>query len=446
MNLQSAECTPRPGPALQGLDIALSGTSSFPDDPETSEGQMGQTASIAASDLRYEFGKNWSEFVSSRFHSARLERSRQHLLQLLRLPDLKGRSFLDIGCGSGLHSLAAWQSGAEHVFSFDYDPQSVGATRHLRQLAGAPANWIVEQGDVLDSRFLHPLKGYDIVYSWGVLHHTGSMWNAIRNASQCVTESGLFCIALYTTEAYFNPTPEFWVKVKQRYTAGSQALRQWMEWWYFARFMAWPDLKHLKNPLRHFRGEEEKTRGMSLWTDIRDWLGGWPMEFAGINETRTFCQEELKLRLLWMTAGEACTEYLFTPSKNTCSIEIPAEERPLPRPFHHLSGYAAGVDDSFCRLNQEAMAALGTTWVLFEEDEPLAFPRAPLEVVQREGYGQYGGHGGRLYFSASDGSDPDHNGRTYSLRRAILPEIGSPIRDLRNRSTEAGLGRAGETR
>ena len=94
--------------------------------------------------------------------------------------DLDNKTFLDIGCGSGIHSLAAFLSGAKLIVSFDYDPQSVAATRILHRKAGEPKNWKIMQGSVLDEEFLRTLGHFDFVYSWGVLHHTGQMWQAIK--------------------------------------------------------------------------------------------------------------------------------------------------------------------------------------------------------------------------------------------------------------------------
>ncbi len=53
---------------------------------------------------------------------------------------LAGNSFLDVGSGSGLFSLAAMRLGADRVHSFDYDPQSVGCTKELKRRFPPPRN------------------------------------------------------------------------------------------------------------------------------------------------------------------------------------------------------------------------------------------------------------------------------------------------------------------
>ena len=100
--------------------------------------------------IRYAFGKNWAEFIENNFSQSVVDDSREHLAQFIRLDSLKGMTFLDIGCGSGLHSLAAYQMHAERIFSFDYDFDSVETTKKIHEHAGSPSSWTVEQGSVLD--------------------------------------------------------------------------------------------------------------------------------------------------------------------------------------------------------------------------------------------------------------------------------------------------------
>src|SRR3712207_3811365 len=133
--------------------------------------------------IRFAFGKNWQSFVDTALNSQRIVKAAASLRRLLNLEHLCGRTFLDIGCGSGLFSLAACLLGAERVIAFDYDTDSVDASRAVRARAGIPAErWSIEQGSILDRAFLDTVHPADIVYSWGVLHHTGAMWQALDNA------------------------------------------------------------------------------------------------------------------------------------------------------------------------------------------------------------------------------------------------------------------------
>src|SRR3954447_19511694 len=145
---------------------------------------------------RFEFGKNWNRFLKG-LNEERIQAAETSLKQMLCETSLGGKSFLDIGSGSGLFSLAARRLGAR-VHSFDFDPKSVACTRELRKnYFGENDSWQVQEASALDTNFMNTLGQYDIVYSWGVLHHTGNLWLAMENAQARVAPGGKLFIALY---------------------------------------------------------------------------------------------------------------------------------------------------------------------------------------------------------------------------------------------------------
>lgn len=261
-------------------------------------------------ETRFEFGENWESFVDEHFDQSRVDVSKQHMLNFLGVNSLDGKSFLDIGCGSGLHSLAAFQSGATQILSFDYDPKSVATTQALHRYAGSPAHWTIQQGSALDEAFMAGLPAFDIVYSWGVLHHTGNVWKALRLAFALVRPGSSAYIALYSSDVQKNPPPEYWLDIKRTYVSASGMKRRWMELAYIWRFLMERRIWRLSSVWKKAR-DYKKTRGMSFYHDIKDWLGGWPMEFCYDADVVALAQSEFAFELVRMDTGQANTEFLF---------------------------------------------------------------------------------------------------------------------------------------
>ena len=202
---------------------------------------------------------------------------------MLKVTDLRGKRFLDIGSGSGLFSLAAHRLGAS-VRSFDYDPQSVACTQELKSRYFPNSNqWIIETGSALDMDFLRRLGKFDIVYSWGVLHHTGDMWQAFGNVTELVDKNGLLFIAIYNR---CKIASKFWWRIKKLYCSGAIgkiiACGVFVPY-FFLRACA-ECVYHRKNIFAGYK----HSRGMSLFYDWIDWLGGLPYEYASVDEIFNF--------------------------------------------------------------------------------------------------------------------------------------------------------------
>jgi 2-polyprenyl-3-methyl-5-hydroxy-6-metoxy-1,4-benzoquinol methylase len=226
---------------------------------------------------RFEFGANWTSFLAT-VDQRRIDEAERSMCELLEQPALGGQRFLDIGCGSGLFSLAAHRLGAT-VHSLDFDPQSVRCTRALRErLGGDDCRWTIEEGSVLDAAYLRQLGQFDIVYSWGVLHHTGDMWRAIDLAAERVAPGGTLAIALYNLQGVKS---RMWRRVKRFYCSGriARAAVSAAFMPYFAARGVCTSLFVHRNPIRYFT-EYKSMRGMSVAHDWKDWLGGYPYDAA----------------------------------------------------------------------------------------------------------------------------------------------------------------------
>jgi len=244
---------------------------------------------MKVSKVTFSFGKNWQDFLNFYLNEDRITLAKKSLSDFLGNQRLSGKSFLDIGCGSGLFSLAAYRLGASEIVSFDFDPFSVKCCEYLKEKEGSPANWTVSEGSILDDASLENIKQADIVYSWGVLHHTGYMWQAIRNAAKLVKPGGLFYIAIYNkVEGLFGSRT--WLALKRFYNRRSKAGKKIVES-VFVSMIVLKMLATLKNPFSVIKKYREK-RGMSFIIDVRDSLGGYPYEYAPAEEVLNFCKKE----------------------------------------------------------------------------------------------------------------------------------------------------------
>jgi 2-polyprenyl-6-hydroxyphenyl methylase/3-demethylubiquinone-9 3-methyltransferase len=259
---------------------------------------------------RFEFGKNWLKFAVD-IHADQMMEAKKSVARLLGRAELDGLSFLDIGSGSGLFSLAARKMGAR-VTSFDVDPDSVACTRAVRD-RHCPNDplWTVERGSILDSAFVTRLGMFDIVYSWGVLHHTGAMWSALENAACMMAPSGLLAIALYRR------TPLCWAwRIEKRcYASAPRLVQSAVRGPYKVAYLIGKAARG-HDPSKFVR-DYRSNRGMDFHRDVHDWLGGYPYESASADKVK---QELARLRLQLVRSfehpvglgifGTGCDEYV----------------------------------------------------------------------------------------------------------------------------------------
>lgn len=262
-----------------------------------------------ADDKRFEFGKNWASF-SQGIGAEQVAEAVRRLQGLIAPSSLAGKSVLDIGCGSGLHSVAALELGAGRIHAVDLDPHSVATTRTVLERLGGTAAYTVEQKSVFD---LSPEQDglFDVVYSWGVLHHTGNMDEAIRKASAMVRPGGLLVIALYGKTPYCG----MWTRIKRWYVSADATGKARAERAYVGLFGVYLLLrgKRLSTHIRNY----PKKRGMDFYHDVRDWIGGYPYESITSAALQRlilplgFALRKEKVKRRSGLFGSGCDEYVF---------------------------------------------------------------------------------------------------------------------------------------
>jgi 2-polyprenyl-3-methyl-5-hydroxy-6-metoxy-1,4-benzoquinol methylase len=224
----------------------------------------------------FEFGRNWGDFVENVANEDRISDAVRGLSKLFPDGELRGRRMLDIGSGSGLSMLAALRLGAAEVVGFDIDENSVAAARSLLERFAPGQRWQVSLASIFDAS-PGSSQRFDVVHSWGVLHHTGDMWAALANASQWVADDGMLAVALYAK----SPFCGLWRLEKRLYTHMHPALQAATRGLYKAADVI-SKLAHGQNPIKFIRNY--RVRGMSWTHDVHDWLGGYPYQSASPEE------------------------------------------------------------------------------------------------------------------------------------------------------------------
>jgi 2-polyprenyl-3-methyl-5-hydroxy-6-metoxy-1,4-benzoquinol methylase len=267
---------------------------------------------------RFGFGANWALFLRT-LNEDRITAAQRSLQEMLGTDSLEGLRFLDIGSGSGLFSLAARRLGAT-VHSLDFDAQSVACTQELkRRYRPDDMHWYIEQGSVLDRAYLQQLGSFDVVYSWGVLHHTGAMWLGVENAMCSVSDAGILFLAIYNDQG---AKSHVWWLLKRCYNSLPPLLRE--PFAVLASFVTTlaAAVKHTLT-LRPISGlapllKDQRARGMSAKYDWTDWIGGFPYEFARFEVLQAYLEARgFTLINARRTTSWGCNEFVFR--RTTCA-------------------------------------------------------------------------------------------------------------------------------
>lgn len=261
------------------------------------------------SDDNFSFGVNWFDYTCNFVNEHVIQEAGKNIDEWLnKNGELAGKSVIDVGCGSGLSSLCLIRRNVKELVSFDIDPNCLKATQKLAELfaADTPKDiWKIQRGSILDDEYINNLGQFDIVHSWGVLHHTGNMWKAIENAIKLVKDDGLLFITLYSGISTYEKD---WT-AKKNY---NQATRLGKINYIADYIMLIKHDRQCQKKDPDAWNTMQSSRGMSVYNDVVDWLGGFPYEVTNTKTIVNFCNKfNLTLVKCNDPVAQACHEWLF---------------------------------------------------------------------------------------------------------------------------------------
>jgi len=264
-------------------------------------------------DMTFEFGRNWAAFSRHKLDHDHVAQARADFAALFDGVELNGKTFLDIGFGQGLSLLVAAASSA-HATGCDIDPLCAKILRRNSVLfpeVGLQDIRVIT-GSILDPDTQENIRsaaknGFDIVHSWGALHHTGDLNRAFCTAAELVATGGHLVIAIYNHH-WSSP---LWLPIKWLYCSLPEFGRRLMIGMLSPIIWVAKLIVTGRNPSR-------MRRGMDFRYDVIDWVGGYPYEYATVEEVQELAEklgfEYVRHRPPRVPTG--CNEYVFRKSRS----------------------------------------------------------------------------------------------------------------------------------
>lgn len=255
--------------------------------------------------MQFNFGLNWKEFSLKALSEERVESARRDFRALIGDIQLENKTFLDIGCGQGLSALIASEEHADVVCNdINHISEQLLKLNKAHFDISNPITFI--KGSILEKSIIEKIKEchteYDIVHSWGVVHHTGNMYSAIDALCNLVKKEGYLVLAIYNRH-WSSP---YWKLIKYLYNKSPNLIRRMMIClFYYIIYIAKYLVTH-KSPM-------EKQRGMDFYYDVIDWVGGYPYEYASIQEISDYVETK-GFKLVKSISAEVptgCNEMIF---------------------------------------------------------------------------------------------------------------------------------------
>jgi ubiquinone/menaquinone biosynthesis C-methylase UbiE len=211
----------------------------------------------------------WTEYLPE------VEASENHWKIFYSGEEVKGKSVLDAGCGTGIFSIIFATNGAGRVTGIDISEGSLQTARGLKKKFNLE-NADFQKQDMLALPFSD--ESFDIVWAWGTVHHTTDPFRAITELLRILKPSGSILLAVYK---------------RTRLTFLHEIIRKTLlraprkTWKGLARVMAF----FLSPVIFLFKKREKSRRGEKLEELIIDWYFVPIRHYYKPEEIRGFLEE-----------------------------------------------------------------------------------------------------------------------------------------------------------
>jgi len=254
----------------------------------------------------FDFGENWVAYSREALTKEKVESARIDFKQLYSGISFEGKRFLDIGFGQGLALLFAKEMGAI-VTGCDINHKCKESLEITKQVVGYKGEITTIIGSILSKETMNALRGdcnnkFDIVHSWGVLHHTGSMYKSLKDVTTLVENDGYIVLAIYNRH-WSSP---LWRFIKFVYCYMPQMVQKLLIAGLTPIIVASKFIVTGKNPLKC-------KRGMSFFHDVTDWIGGYPYEYASSEEICSIMRSKgfTCVRTVLAEVPTGCNQFVF---------------------------------------------------------------------------------------------------------------------------------------
>ena len=121
-----------------------------------------------------------------------------HILNFAEFENWNNKKVLEVGCGIGTAAHSFIENGAIYK-GIDLSKKSIEVAK--QRLNVFNLNGIIEEADI-ENYPTNNMEKFDLVYSFGVLHHTPDTKKAVKNIYNLLNDGGIFKLMLYAKNSW----------------------------------------------------------------------------------------------------------------------------------------------------------------------------------------------------------------------------------------------------